>query len=214
MEAGSFPTRSSEGSSGPWLAVQPLHRPQGHDARDRGRLHAVPRRADARDIPLAVRLKVRLPRHRGKEGALRRRGARAIRGGPAERSDAVRAAADNAGLRAGNGKLFAGALSMFLFSLGTVPLLLGFGAISAFLSAKFNRRMLKASGVLVMALGLVMFTRGVSLFGVALPGVAPAQASRLRWRRSSADYQEVGRRSSPVTIIPSSCRREFPSAGS
>ena len=71
----------------------------------------------------------------------------------------------------GTGSFFAGALSMFLFSLGTVPLLLGFGAISALLSAKFNRRMLKASGVLVMVLGLVMFTRGMSLFGIGLPSL-------------------------------------------
>jgi hypothetical protein len=69
----------------------------------------------------------------------------------------------------GTGSFLAGALSMFLFSLGTVPLLLGFGAVSSLLSARFNRRMLQASGVLVMALGLVMFARGASLFGVSLP---------------------------------------------
>jgi sulfite exporter TauE/SafE/copper chaperone CopZ len=77
----------------------------------------------------------------------------------------------------GTGSLFAGALSMFLFSLGTVPLLLGFGLVSSLLSAKFNTRMLKASGVLVLVLGLVMFTRGISLFGVALPPLRPAAAS-------------------------------------
>ena len=69
----------------------------------------------------------------------------------------------------GTGSFLAGALSMFLFSLGTVPLLLGFGAVSSLLSARFNRRMLQASGVLVMALGLVMFARGANLFGVSLP---------------------------------------------
>jgi sulfite exporter TauE/SafE/copper chaperone CopZ len=68
----------------------------------------------------------------------------------------------------GTGSLLAGALSMFLFSLGTVPLMLGFGLISSLLSAKFNSRMLKASGALVLVLGLVMFTRGMSLFGVSL----------------------------------------------
>ena len=91
----------------------------------------------------------------------------------------------------GTGSFFAGALSMFLFSLGTVPLLLGFGAISAFLSAKFNRRMLKASGVLVMALGLVMFTRGMSLFGVALPTVAPASGGSVAVATVVGSYQTV-----------------------
>ena len=91
----------------------------------------------------------------------------------------------------GTGSFFAGALSMFLFSLGTVPLLLGFGAISAFLSAKFNRRMLKASGVLVMALGLVMFSRGMTLFGVALPSIAPAPSNAVAVAKLVGGFQEV-----------------------
>ncbi|MGA2379025.1 MAG: sulfite exporter TauE/SafE family protein [Spirochaetia bacterium] len=91
----------------------------------------------------------------------------------------------------GTGSFLAGALSMFLFSLGTVPLLLGFGAISAFLSAKFNRRMLKASGILVMALGLVMFTRGMSLFGVALPVLTPGSGGSIAVAKVVGDYQEV-----------------------
>ncbi len=91
----------------------------------------------------------------------------------------------------GTGSFFAGALSMFLFSMGTVPLLLGFGAISSFLSAKFNRRMLKASGVLVMALGLVMFSRGVSLFGVALPSISPGTPAAVAVAKVDGGYQYV-----------------------
>jgi sulfite exporter TauE/SafE/copper chaperone CopZ len=91
----------------------------------------------------------------------------------------------------GTGSFLAGALSMFLFSLGTVPLLLGFGAISAFLSAKFNRRMVMASGVLVMALGLVMFTRGMSLFGVAMPVLSSASGGSVAVAKVIGGYQEV-----------------------
>jgi sulfite exporter TauE/SafE/copper chaperone CopZ len=91
----------------------------------------------------------------------------------------------------GTGSFLAGALSMFLFSLGTVPLLLGFGVVSSLLSAKFNRRMLKASGVLVMALGLLMFTRGMSLFGVALPTVPTGSSSAAAVARIAGGYQEV-----------------------
>jgi sulfite exporter TauE/SafE/copper chaperone CopZ len=91
----------------------------------------------------------------------------------------------------GTGSLFAGAFSMFLFSVGTVPLLLGFGAVSALLSAKFNARMLKASGVLVMALGLVMFTRGMSLFGLALPAFPAGGQREVAVAKLDGEYQEV-----------------------
>jgi uncharacterized protein len=91
----------------------------------------------------------------------------------------------------GTGSFLDGAFSMFLFSLGTVPLLLGFGALSSLLSAKFNRRMVKASGVLVMALGLVMFSRGVNLFGVALPSVAAAASSGAAVATISGGFQDV-----------------------
>ena len=66
----------------------------------------------------------------------------------------------------GTGSIFAGALSMFMFSLGTVPLMFGFGAISSFLSGKFTHRMMKVSAVLVMVLGVIMLNRGLSLSGI------------------------------------------------
>jgi len=92
----------------------------------------------------------------------------------------------------GTGSFFAGALSMFLFSVGTVPLLLGFGLVSSLLSAKLNARMLRASGVLVLFLGLVMFTRGMSLFGVALPALRPASsATGIAVARLADGAQEV-----------------------
>ena len=67
----------------------------------------------------------------------------------------------------GTGSAVTGALSMFFFSMGTVPLMFAFGAVSTFLSGKFTRRMMTASAVLVMALGLVMLNRGLGLFGAA-----------------------------------------------
>ena len=68
----------------------------------------------------------------------------------------------------GTGSFWAGAISMFLFSLGTVPLMFGFGALSSFLSGKFTHRMLKASAVLVIVLGLTMVSRGLNLSGISL----------------------------------------------
>jgi sulfite exporter TauE/SafE/copper chaperone CopZ len=89
------------------------------------------------------------------------------------------------------GSAFAGALSMFLFGLGTVPLLLGLGAISGLLSARFCGRMLRTSGALVVVLGLVMFARGMSLFGVALPRVDARPGTTAAVARTVGSVQEV-----------------------
>ncbi len=70
----------------------------------------------------------------------------------------------------GTGSFAAGALSMFLFSLGTVPLMFGFGAVSSLLSRKFTHKMLKVSAALVMILGIIMMNRGLNLSGVDFLG--------------------------------------------
>lgn len=69
-----------------------------------------------------------------------------------------------------------GALSMFLFSTGTVPLLFAFGALSSFLSKKFTTKMMTASATLVVFLGIFMFGNGMSLSGIVLP-TFPAMAN-------------------------------------
>lgn len=61
-----------------------------------------------------------------------------------------------------------GALSMFLFSLGTAPLMFGFGTISTLLSRKFTANLLSISAVLVIIMGIFMFNNGLSLSGVIL----------------------------------------------
>ncbi|MCE5220530.1 MAG: sulfite exporter TauE/SafE family protein [Clostridium sp.] len=71
----------------------------------------------------------------------------------------------------GTGSAAAGAISMLLFSLGTVPLMLVFGAISGFLSKGYTKQLLKFSGILVIILGIIMGNRGLALAGVGVPGV-------------------------------------------
>ena len=68
----------------------------------------------------------------------------------------------------GTGSAFSGALSMLLFSLGTTPLMLGFGSISSILPARFHTRILKVSALLVLLLGGGMIARGMSLSGMSL----------------------------------------------
>lgn len=66
----------------------------------------------------------------------------------------------------GTGGFVMGALSMLVFSLGTVPLMLTFGMVTGFLSKGFTKSILKFSGILVLVLGFVMANRGLALAGV------------------------------------------------
>ncbi|MEH7009854.1 sulfite exporter TauE/SafE family protein [Neobacillus niacini] len=72
----------------------------------------------------------------------------------------------------GTGSAAAGALSMFMFSIGTVPLLLTFGALSGLLSKGYTKKILKFSGVLIIMLGLIMSNRGLALSGMNISPMA------------------------------------------
>jgi sulfite exporter TauE/SafE/copper chaperone CopZ len=75
------------------------------------------------------------------------------------------------------GSAIGGAFSMFLFSMGTVPLRFGLGALSSFLSKKFTSKMMTVSAVLVVALGIFMFGNGMSLSGFVTPTLAAEKES-------------------------------------
>lgn len=60
-----------------------------------------------------------------------------------------------------SGSWASGAFSMFCFSLGTVPLMLGFGSIFSALGKKFTRQILKTGAILVVVMGLAMMSQGV-----------------------------------------------------
>ncbi len=80
----------------------------------------------------------------------------------------------------GTGSALAGATSMFFFSLGTVPLMFGLGAVSSLLGSKFTSRMLKASAVFVLILGLVMMNRGLALSGINFASFASGKAETIQ----------------------------------
>lgn len=78
----------------------------------------------------------------------------------------------------GTGSPIKGALSMFMFSIGTVPLMLTFGALSGVLSKGYTKKILKFSGVLIIVLGLIMGNRGLALLGINInPMTAIANVS-------------------------------------
>ncbi|MDR1087979.1 MAG: sulfite exporter TauE/SafE family protein [Coriobacteriales bacterium] len=62
-----------------------------------------------------------------------------------------------------------GALSMFVFSLGTVPLMLGLGSLVSALGRRFARTVVQVGAVLVVVLGLAMLSQGGSLSGLLPP---------------------------------------------
>lgn len=68
-------------------------------------------------------------------------------------------------MAAGTGSWTQGAATLFFFGVGTLPLLLGFGFLTSLLSGTLTPKLLKASGVIVMALGLIMLNRGAAVTG-------------------------------------------------
>lgn len=65
-----------------------------------------------------------------------------------------------------SGNPLTGALSMLCFSLGTVPLMLGFGSAISMLGKRFTRQVLKAGAILVVVMGLSMMVQGGTLSGL------------------------------------------------
>lgn len=89
----------------------------------------------------------------------------------------------------GSGSILNGAISMFAFSIGTVPLMLGFGLFSNYINKRHQGRLLKVSAILVLLLGIVVINRGLSFYGVST-NIIPTT-------NYSSDYQLPGN----VTII-------------
>lgn len=72
----------------------------------------------------------------------------------------------------GTGSALKGSLSMFMFSMGTVPLMLTFGALSGLLSKGYTKKILNFSGILIIVLGLIMGNRGLTLSGININPIA------------------------------------------
>jgi sulfite exporter TauE/SafE/copper chaperone CopZ len=84
------------------------------------------------------------------------------------------------------GSFVRGALSMFVFSAGTLPLTFGLSALSSLLSRKFTRGMTTAGAVMVVIMGAAMFGSGMSLSGISF---APGGASSAQTAAQTAPLQ-------------------------
>ena len=63
-------------------------------------------------------------------------------------------------MAAGTGSPLEGAKMLFVFGLGTLPLMMGFGFLASALSSQFAPRLVRASGLIVVLLGIIMLQRG------------------------------------------------------
>jgi plastocyanin domain-containing protein/sulfite exporter TauE/SafE len=98
----------------------------------------------------------------------------------------------------GTGSATKGALAMFVFSIGTVPLMLTFGALSGLLSKGYTKKILKFSGVLIIILGLIMGNRGLALAGI---NINPMNAFASNSVGSSSEYVAKATMQDGVQII-------------
>ncbi|HEY8215105.1 MAG TPA: sulfite exporter TauE/SafE family protein [Methylocystis sp.] len=99
-------------------------------------------------------------------------------------------------MAAGTGSPIEGAKTLFVFGLGTLPVMLAFGALTTVLSGAVTHRLLTASGVIVVALGAVMINRGLILTGSG----ADLASVMTSWRRSAP--VELAQTSQDATVAP------------
>lgn len=76
------------------------------------------------------------------------------------------------------GSFTTGALTMLIFSLGTLPALVSLGAITSFAKGAFHSYFLKFAGVVVILVGILSVRNGFALTGISASLSAAATASR------------------------------------
>jgi sulfite exporter TauE/SafE/copper chaperone CopZ len=76
-------------------------------------------------------------------------------------------------MAAGSGSMIEGAVMLFVFGIGTLPAMLGFGYLASYISKGMTGKILKLSGAIVIILGLLMINNGLTLTGtgVDIPGM-------------------------------------------
>lgn len=86
-------------------------------------------------------------------------------------------------MAAGTGSFVEGAKRLFVFGVGTLPVLFSFGMMASLVSHRATEKILKLSAVFVMLIGLIMVNRGLAVTGTgydlnALSAVVQVQLQR------------------------------------
>lgn len=89
------------------------------------------------------------------------------------------------------GSFVYGALSMFLFCLGTIPLILFVGMLSNLLKKKHQRTLSKISIVLILILSIVMLNRGLLGIGIDISNAFKPNYDNYLKAEIKDDYQYV-----------------------
>lgn len=76
-----------------------------------------------------------------------------------------------------SGSAARGGLSMAIYALGTIPLMLGFGALVSTFAKEHIGKIMKVSGILIVVLGLLMVNRGLVNFGYGFRGFSSGNNS-------------------------------------
>lgn len=91
-----------------------------------------------------------------------------------------------------------GAIIMFFFGLGTLPVMIGFGYFATWAGKSFSKSILKVSGILVIILGAIMIGRGMALAGYngfsglnSITGYVPPIGATSAQEDGPAEYQIV-----------------------
>ena len=71
-------------------------------------------------------------------------------------------------MAAGSGSALRGASMLFVFGLGTLPMMVGLGVFAGMVSKELTPKLIKASAVIVVALGALMFNRGLKMAGTGM----------------------------------------------
>jgi sulfite exporter TauE/SafE len=68
-------------------------------------------------------------------------------------------------MAAGSGSAWRGASMLFVFGLGTLPMMMGLGVFAGMVSRELTPKLIKASAIIVVALGGLMLNRGLNMSG-------------------------------------------------
>jgi sulfite exporter TauE/SafE len=102
---------------------------------------------------------------------------------------------------AASGAPAAGALAMFGFGFGTMPVMLGVGVASGYVSARLKKRMLLVAALVIVLLGAITLDRGATLLGSPITAQTVVAAIRADAPASDVHIGEGGVAEVKLAII-------------